>query len=99
MPKIATSSDKANITFVFTKKGNTPYVFIDNPSDASDYSGEIYPSGFNILKDHLVTIVDYIDHDLFFHNDKRNVCSFDENKLQHGKICRRKEARRHCDKD
>ena len=53
IPKIAPSAVKANAPFVFAKNGNTPSVFIENPSDVSDHTGEIHPSGFNVLKDRL----------------------------------------------
>ena len=99
VPKIATSIVKVYATFVFAKNGNSPSVFIENPSDISEHLGEILPSGFNVLKDRLTSVVDDSEYDLFFHHDKSHVYSFDESNLQHGAIYGRNEARRHYNKD
>ena len=60
VPKNATSAVKFYATFVFAKNGNSPSVFIENPSDISDHLGEILPSGFNVLKGCLISVVDDI---------------------------------------
>ena len=99
VPKIATSTVKVYATFVFAKNGNSPSVFIENPSDISEHLGEILPSGFNVLKDRLTSVVDDSEYNLFFHHDKSHVYSFDESNLQHGAIYGRNEARKHYNED
>ena len=84
---------KVCATFVVVKSGSKPLLYIDDPTDLSEFFGDIYADEFNILKKGIETIVKDSKYNLFFHKDDSHDYTFDESQFQHGAIFGRKSPR------
>ena len=84
------------VTFVPTKAGKTPSVFVERPDDISELVGEICCKGYDLLKYRLAEIVKDKNNKLWFQKDEGHTYTFDEPSLPNGGIYGLKER---CSKD
>ena len=80
-------------TFVSTRAGKSPTVYIERPEDISELLGELTCKGFEQLKEKLTALVDNGDNGLFFHKDNLHIYRFNESALPGGGIYGLKEKR------
>ena len=64
-------------TFVSTKAGKAPSVFIKRPDNISDLIGDIDIKGYNLLQSRIADIVHNVENDFWFQKDKQYDYRFD----------------------
>ena len=89
----STPKIKVFVTFVTTKKGSQPALMIEDPEDLTESIGKFKVNEFSRMKQALADVVDDEIFNMFFHNDPKNLYSFDESSLRRGAIYGRKEKR------
>ena len=75
-----------SVTFVTTKVGSKPIIYIDSPIDLSERVGDIRSNKYDQLKSKMVNIVEDTKSNLFFHKDTTHRCMLDESALQDGVV-------------
>ena len=81
------------VSFVSSKRGVKPSVFIEDPIDLTRAIGEFDIGNFTGLKASLSNVVEDKDFDLFFHHDKNFKYTFEERALENGAIYGRKQKK------
>ena len=81
------------VTFVSTKRGSTPRIYIELPINITTHVGDIGIKQFEEFKRRICILVEEKEYGLYFHKDSANKYEFDESSLPNGGIYGLKQMR------